>query len=1208
VEGEVPAAAEPEGVETVAAPAPAPAPPPEPEPEPEPEPPPHPAARFMPPAGKAPELTPGMSADELVKWLEAHGLTDLRVARFDERYEEMRFGRYRFVESPKSLMESICNKPPRGGPHELSRFLNHAQKAIAWLELQAQAARAFAVEEAARPAPPPLPPGDGPLQAFVRRVQQQNLQLREQILPRQVQDRWTWLVDAEKGSAEGQYHAPSHCRSTSPLRVNVRLNGEGDCASCACTNAIQGRCPVMLDALDRLRRGAGGEGDPRLVEGLRLALAQHAWERTLNQLDRVLEQRPVDNSEGPLGVLVEGKAPRVSLVSLVRVAPYRFSPGWKLDRPKDFNQLQPESTAERVAFQIIGAQGLSTGKEANTPVSVLELLAGHPRVFWGELRQATPIRVEVAEASLSARPREDSGETELVVELAGNTYSMDEARLRVCGSSLVDVDERAGRIVVSRTSHNLLNLLNELTRRSPCFPAEAMPALVTRLGKVALRLPVVLQNLPATEVRPGATLPVLQLQRLPTGAVSMRMGLRPHLSQPLTLPGVGGLVQLIAEEDRVIRVERDSAAEYASLNTLREQLGLPPSDDWSWELSSGPAMLDVLLRLREMGSTVRAEWTGRRPRLKRLKASADIKVQVGAQADWFGVSGGVELEDGIIPLSALLQAIRERQDWVQVDDDRWIRIDETLRQTLGRLAGATRHTAHGDLLSPVAFDVIQELSSTEVQVSTSEAWTRKAERLRQASTLEITLPPVNAQLRSYQTEGVTWMMRLAHWAGGAVLADDMGLGKTLQALTVLASRARFGPALVVAPTSVGFNWLREAAQFTPELRVRLMRGADRRLDADSLGAGDVVVTSYDLLSRDIEDLGRRWATLVLDEAHAIKNASTQRFKAASAVRADFRLGLTGTPLENRLSELWSLFAVILPDLFGPFESFRERFVRPIELNPDTAVRAEVRGWLSRIVRPFLLRRTKLEVARELPPKTEVRLDVELSPAERQRYDLLRKSSLQALAGLDPNLTTEQRRFQVLTALTRLRQLACHPQLVDPQAPDESSKLSRLVEHCLELKEEGRRALVFSQFTAHLDIAGPALAREGIQMLRLDGSTPEKQRRDIVTRFQAGEGDLLLLSLKAGGVGINLTAATDVVLLDPWWNPAVEDQAADRAHRIGQTQAVNVWRLVARGTVEEQILALHAAKRELVSGVLEGTGQSGSLSVDELMSLLNETGP
>jgi SNF2 family DNA or RNA helicase len=379
-----------------------------------------------------------------------------------------------------------------------------------------------------------------------------------------------------------------------------------------------------------------------------------------------------------------------------------------------------------------------------------------------------------------------------------------------------------------------------------------------------------------------------------------------------------------------------------------------------------------------------------------------------------------------------------------------------------------------------------------------------------------------------------------------------------------------------------------------------MRGADRKLDVQALGPGDVVITSYDLLVRDQARLSRRWATLVLDEAHAIKNAQTQRARAAAELEADFRLALTGTPVENRLSELWSLMSVVLPPLLGPWEHFRDRYVKPIEMSRD----AEVRRALAGLVRPFLLRRTKSEVARDLPPRSEVRIDVELSPAERKRYDAVRKASLAALTGLDPHTPPEQRRFLILAALTRLRQLASHPQLVDPGAPAESAKLTALLEHCETLLGEGRRALIFSQFTSHLDLVEAALVEGGRRLLRLDGSTPEKARRDIVTRFQAGEAELLLLSLKAGGVGLNLTAATDVILLDPWWNPAVEDQAADRAHRIGQTSAVTIWRLVARETVEEQMLALHQSKRDLVAGVLEGTGESGALTVEELMTLVS----
>ena len=347
--------------------------------------------------------------------------------------------------------------------------------------------------------------------------------------------------------------------------------------------------------------------------------------------------------------------------------------------------------------------------------------------------------------------------------------------------------------------------------------------------------------------------------------------------------------------------------------------------------------------------------------------------------------------------------------------------------------------------------------------------------------------------------------------------------------------------------------------------------------------------------RDLEALKQiRFASLVLDEAQAIKNAQSQRSLAVRELDTEWRLALSGTPVENHLGELWALFAAVAPGLLGGWNGFRDRFVLPIERDGKRA-RAEA---LSRLIRPFVLRRTKQEVATELPPRTSVDLDVILTDAEREAYELARGQAVAALAGRD-----SQARFQALAALTKLRQLACHPRLIDPASEVSSSKLARFVELARNLVDTGQRALVFSQFTRHLALIRDALDELQLPYLYLDGQTPPDARAERVQRFQDGGADLFLISLKAGGTGLTLTAADTVIHLDPWWNPAVEDQATDRAHRIGQTKPVTVYRLVSKGTIEESILQLHADKRALVAQVLDGTQTVGALSTNELIGLI-----
>ncbi|HXV36964.1 MAG TPA: DEAD/DEAH box helicase [Myxococcota bacterium] len=443
---------------------------------------------------------------------------------------------------------------------------------------------------------------------------------------------------------------------------------------------------------------------------------------------------------------------------------------------------------------------------------------------------------------------------------------------------------------------------------------------------------------------------------------------------------------------------------------------------------------------------------------------------------------------------------------------------------------------------------------------------------------------LTATLRSYQRSGIDWLCALRDAQLGALLADDMGLGKTLQALCALRGRT-----LVVVPTSVLHNWADEMARFRPGLRFDVYHGPARALSRRA----DVTLTSYAILRIDADVLAAEyWDTLILDEAQAIKNPDSKVTQAAYRLRGDFRITLSGTPVENRLDELWSQFHFINRGLLGARRDFEERYAKPIGAgDAETAARLRER------IRPFVLRRLKRDVAPELPPRTDVVLHTTLSESERDLYDAIRAAALESVVA---QLSSGASVMQALEVLLRLRQAACHSALVPGQSAASSSKIELLLEFLDEVLAEGHKALVFSQWTSLLDLVEPHLAAAGIAFARLDGNT--RDRGGVVERFQDAEGPpVLLASLKAGGIGINLTAADHVFILDPWWNPAAEDQAADRAHRIGQARPVMVYRLVAEGTVEERILALQERKRALSEAAL-GTA-TGALTREDLLALL-----
>jgi superfamily II DNA or RNA helicase len=472
-----------------------------------------------------------------------------------------------------------------------------------------------------------------------------------------------------------------------------------------------------------------------------------------------------------------------------------------------------------------------------------------------------------------------------------------------------------------------------------------------------------------------------------------------------------------------------------------------------------------------------------------------------------------------------------------------------------------------DVPPPPAFDTLRELISSADGIPSAE------------------LPAdLTATLRSYQVTGIDWLCALRDANLGALLADDMGLGKTVQALCGLRGRT-----LVVAPTSVLHNWSDEIVRFRPGLSYNVYHGPGRRLDEKR----DVTLTTYAILRIDADKLaGEYWDTLILDEAQAIKNPDSKVTRAAYRLRGDFRMTLSGTPVENRLDELWSQFHFINRGLLGARRDFEERYAKPIGAgDPHIALRLRER------IRPFVLRRLKREVAPELPPRTDIVLHTTLTESERNTYDAIRAAALENVVA---QLSSGANVMQALEVLLRLRQAACHTALVPGQTANSSSKIELLLEFLDEVLAEGHKALVFSQWTSLLDLVEPHLDRVEIAYTRLDGTT--RDRAGVVEKFQDSEGPpVLLASLKAGGLGLNLTAADHVFILDPWWNPAAEDQAADRAHRIGQNRPVMVYRLVAEETVEERILALQDKKRALSEAALGGA--AGALTREDLLSLL-----
>ncbi len=989
------------------------------------------------------------------------------------------------------------------------------------------------------------------------------------------------------------------CDRATEVELSFEENAPIRCR-CDCMSprpACAARLAVVQAGLKLLARRQSGQS-----EELHAALGVPVWQRTLQSLDLALGNVP--EATVTLGWAIDPERERLEPVRVEATGKKQRITLWPLD---GVGHMLESSRSGRDAAVL----ELWTGRNRSVNfAAVLIALVDHPTVFrWPE---KSAVRVVRRELQFDIREEAtDVAGARIVVSL-GEGVPVDTAMAGRGGTYLQDEvlwwDSQHG-VEFTRISPQLRAVLTMLARFGGRVPAEAVPGLLERLPRLARVAPVRTDNLTGLEEVPPAVLPVVVVEALAAGALAVSVRVRPVDGGPVFIAGEGPVQVIAATSDGVRSTRRFLSRELEAVAALAELLDAPyVLDIPDWVVEDPQRSLSLVERLAAAGDRLTVQWRQKPLRIGREVAADKLKINVNSSGRWFQVAGVAQVDGTTVPLGALLEAARLGRSFFQVSEGHWARIEDGLRRQLialgrnaHRPAGAQPGAAPGETeISGVNAGLLAELALRGAEVRGDQAWKERLLRMEEAGALQPALPKgLRAELRPYQVDGYVWMMRLAHWAGGAILADDMGLGKTIQALTVLLARADLGPALVIAPTSLAFNWLREAMAFAPSLNVRLHRGAGRERTLADIGPGDVVVTSYDIAVLDRESWTKRFSTVVFDEAHALKNAGTQRAQAAVHIDADCRIALTGTPIENRIGELWSLFRVILPGVFGSAEHFRERWVNPIERDRDP----DARSGLARLIQPFVLRRTKGEVAKDLPPRTEVRIDVDLGTAARQRYDEMRSATARVLQGMDDATRPEQHRFYVLTALTRLRQIACHPGLIDPTWTGGSPKLDALVNLVRELKEGGRRVLVFSQFTEHLRLAAEALSDNDIRYRYLDGTTSPKQRDDEVSAFMAGEGDAFLLSIKAGGVGLNLTAASDVVILDPWWNPAVEDQAADRAHRIGQQRAVTIYRLVARNTVEEQMLDLHVEKRELVSAVLSGAEGGGAMSVEDMIALL-----
>ena len=799
------------------------------------------------------------------------------------------------------------------------------------------------------------------------------------------------------------------------------------------------------------------------------------------------------------------------------------------------------------------------------------------------------------------------GEAELHIEEKNSGYHLNLSHwLREAG--VIIEPESMNKYRVVEFSSALASVGQILGQKGLSIPAGAKEKVlrVIQHAKRDIGIHAGISDVPIPELT-GDPSPCIQL--LPTKlGVSASLWVKPleqHGTYCHAGEGKENIITLITGADGKetrVRIARDFEREKSLLKHFLKQckqLSQYESDPGIYDIDDAEATLEVLSELQNYTEKhpLSVEWPqGQTFKIKQRITQKGLSINISSVNNWFEYDGKLTLEDGeVLSMQALLQGLTTQAHgrFMRLGNGEFIELSSQLKKQLTILAALSDENKINPLGAEILSDIVADAEFTTFDAG----WEAHLKKMKSMKNHQPKVPStLQAELRDYQTEGFQYLSRLTHWGIGACLADDMGLGKTVQTIALLLERAKQGPALVIAPTSVAFNWVEELKKFAPTLKAYNLHNDGRSKSINDAGKFDVIICSYGLLQHNSELLiDKQWNTIVLDEAQAIKNAQTQRWKAVMKLKGNARIALSGTPIENHLGELWSIFSFINPGLLGSIKSFQNKYSTPIENNqaPDKVLA------LKTLVSPYILRRIKSEVLTELPPKIEQTIHIEPSEEEVVFYEALRRNAEERMA----QLLAENNRIAVLAEITKLRQACCDSSLVDGAIRLENSKIATFIETVKNIIDNGHKALVFSQFVSFLSIVRQRLEKEGINYHYLDGSSSPAQRKASVQAFQGGDRDLFLLSLKAGGSGLNLTAADYVIHLDPWWNPAVEDQASDRAHRIGQERPVTIYRLIMQNTIEEKIISLHEHKRNLANDLLSGQGVSGKLSNKDLMDLI-----
>ena len=946
-----------------------------------------------------------------------------------------------------------------------------------------------------------------------------------------------------------------------------------------------------------------------------LVSRQHGWERSLNALNILASttSSKKDTNERLIWILHEDNNDTWSLHP--KIQKKTKSGGWSKGRNVSFTRLHNEQSdipflsdedrqlCSSAIFEST-SYGFYPGEYSLNIDRAWPHLINHPHIYWDKAR-STPL--EIMEGEIELLVTEEGDEIRVTIYPEIKKYQL-ESQLYIITK---ETPTRLRIYKISAEHEQIVNIIGD----GLLLPKEAEAQLRETLSTLAPMMNIQSDIAGVDNAQIIESDPTIHVHLLPYGdglRLSLRVQPFGNGNGPIYPPGHGRKNLLIEIDGEKIKVQRDLDMENQQAQALQDHVEmLADWEDLDDEiiLEEAEEALEALTGLHELGDSISLEWPeGEFMRVNATLGAKNMRLNINEKGEWFELEGEVTINnDLVLSLGQLLELSQgHKSRFIKMSDGQYVALSRNLKkklQAVNAYADQTGDSEESIRISGLASLALEDFLD-EVNILEGDGkWKAHIEKLKDIQDKHYEVPStLEAELRDYQVEGFRWLARLADWGVGACLADDMGLGKTLQSLALILTRANQGPTLVIAPVSVCNNWFSETKRFAPTLRPVFYRGKNRQDMLKTLKPFDLVICSYGLLPQDADFIREvKWTTALLDEAQAIKNIGTKRTKAAWNITADFKLITTGTPIENHLGELWSLFRYLNPGLLGTQDHFTRMFMAPIERFKDKNASYN----LKQLIQPFILRRLKSDVLKELPPRTEITHSVPLSKEERALYEAVRQKAITKFVSNENQTTDQSNPIQILAEITRLRLASCHPRLVMENSPLPGSKLQAFGEILEELLDNNHKALVFSQFVKHLSILREYLDEQGIHYQYLDGSTPQSKRQKAVDAFQNGEGDVFLISLKAGGSGLNLTAADYVIHMDPWWNPAVEDQASDRAHRIGQQRPVTIYRLVAENTIEEKIVKLHQRKRDLADNLLEGSDISGKMNATEMLQLIKD---